>query len=70
MRYGPRLALTANPVGVESSSSRGGVLDGRPIQELAASLCEQRLHFAAQIGIGVGQQRRALFGGALPCRVE
>jgi hypothetical protein len=38
-----------------------GVLDGRPIQELAASLCEQRLHFTAHFGIGFGQQRRALF---------
>ena len=34
------------------------------------SLCEQRLHFAAQFGIGFGQQRRALLGGALASRMD
>ena len=46
-----------------------GVLDGRPIQEFAAWLCEQRLYFAAQFGIGFGQQRRALLDGSLASRM-
>jgi hypothetical protein len=46
------------------------VLDRSLLQELAASaLCEKRLYFAAQFGIYVGQQRRALLGGSLASRM-
>ena len=46
------------------------VLDGRPIQEFAgAGLREQRLYFAAQFGICLGQQRRAFLGRRLASRV-
>jgi hypothetical protein len=57
-------------VTVESSKQLRGVLDGGPIQEFAAAgLREQQLYFAAQFGIGLGQQRRALAGACLASRV-
>ena len=46
-----------------------GVLQGRPIQEFAAGLCQKRLYFPGQFGICLGQQCRALFGGTFASRV-
>ena len=61
MRYGPRQAPEANLGDSRILQQFRRVLDGGPIQEFAAAaLCEQRLYFAAQFGIGLGQQRRAL----------
>src|SRR5262249_11302412 len=46
------------------------VLDGRPIQEFAASgLGEKRLYFAAQFGICLGQQCGALLSGSVASRM-
>ena len=70
MRYGPRQAPAVNPVTVASSSSSGAFwMAGRSRNSPPVGLREQRLYFAAQFGIGLGQQRRALLGGCLASRM-
>ena len=61
MRYGPRQAPECNLVTVASSSSSGAFwIAGRSRNSPPLDSREQRLYFAAQFGIGLGQQRRAL----------
>jgi hypothetical protein len=48
----------------------GGIQDGGPIQQFASgALLEQRFYFAAQLGIGSGQQSGALLRAGLTHRV-
>ena len=70
MRYGPRRSARSQSGDGRILQQFRGVLDGGPIQEFAAAaLREQRLDFAAQFGIGLGQQRRALLRGRLASRM-